>query len=71
MWGDAGADLQSRSEGAQRTRREEGGGGESLIEDLERKGNALSRGTRQASALGMEGGPPGGGGESLTKDLKR
>ena len=35
-----------------------GGGGERLIKDLERKANSLARGTRQASALGGEGGPP-------------
>ncbi len=31
-----------------------------LINDLEREANSLSRGTRQASALGLEGRPPGG-----------
>ena len=31
-----------------------GGGGESLIKDLERKANSLSHNTRQASALGLE-----------------
>ena len=36
----------------------EGGGGERLIKDLKRKANSLSRGTRQASALGLEGRPP-------------
>ncbi len=35
-----------------------GGGGERLIKDLQRKANSLSRDTRQASALGLEGGPP-------------
>ena len=35
-------------------------GGESLIQDLKREANSLSRGTRQASALGLEG---EGGGE--------
>ena len=39
-------------------RGEEGGGGERLIKDLKRKANSLSRGTRQASALGLEGRPP-------------
>ena len=32
--------------------------GERLIKDLKRKANSLSRDTRQASALGLEGGPP-------------
>jgi hypothetical protein len=35
-----------------------GGGGESFIKDLKREANALSRDTRQAIALGLEGGPP-------------
>ena len=35
-----------------------GGGGERLIKDLKRKANSLSRGTRPASALGLEGRPP-------------
>ena len=35
-----------------------GGGGERLIKDLKRKANSLSRDTRQANALGLEGGPP-------------
>jgi hypothetical protein len=30
-----------------------GGGGERLIKDLKRKANSLSRGTRQAGALGL------------------
>ena len=47
--GDAGADLRSQAGG---------GGGERLIKDLKRKANSLSRGTRQASALGLEGRPP-------------
>ena len=49
-----------------------GGGGERLIKDLKRKANSLSRGTRQASALGLEGRSPpheggggGGGGEKF------
>ncbi len=37
---------------------EEEGGGERLIKDLKRKANSLSRDTRQANALGLEGGPP-------------
>ena len=36
----------------------EEGGGDRLIKDLKRKANSLSRGTRQASALGLEGRPP-------------
>ncbi len=50
-----------------------GGGGERSIKDIKRKANSLSRDTRQANALGLEGGPPplGGGGERLIKDLKR
>jgi len=35
-----------------------GGGGESLIKDLKREANSLSRDTRQARALDLEGGPP-------------
>ncbi len=35
-----------------------GGGGERLIKDLKRKANSLSRDTRQANALRLEGGPP-------------
>jgi len=37
---------------------EGGGGGESLIKDRKRSANSLSRDTRQASALGLEGAPP-------------
>ena len=37
---------------------EEEEGRERLIKDLERKANSLSRGTRQASVLGLEGSPP-------------
>jgi hypothetical protein len=41
------------------TRRIRGEGGEeNLIKVLKRKANSLSRGTRQASALGLEVGPP-------------
>ena len=35
-----------------------GGGGEHIIKDLKRKANSLSRDTRQANALGLEGGSP-------------
>jgi len=39
-------------------RNQKGGGGEHLIKDLKRKANSLSRDTRQANALGLEGRPP-------------